>query len=253
MVLESRSRRGCSPPFVGGRGAGAGRPRRRADRLAAAGRQRPGRVPCARAPGPDGFPVVAVTGGALETGRSRAEDCPAMVTLCSKPADPDAILAGIREATIIGLERRLGCGGAGEAVCGEDQPLHATPREYRADAESCAACRGRSGDSRHIDDRTTTRVTWRPAVRRDNSLATTRMTGTTLSSGVYAAPQYAGRAGSLAALIEAGTQEAARPAAAPRGRAVDARLCRTRQHRRPGGISAPIAESPDMPASLSGR
>ena len=52
-------------------------------------------------------PVVAVTGVTLDGGLAGPADCPGMVTVLQKPAEPDAILAGVRHAVDIGLERRL--------------------------------------------------------------------------------------------------------------------------------------------------
>ena len=75
------------------------------------------------------MPVVAVTGVTLGDGAVKAEDCPALVTVLQKPADPDAILAGIREAAITGMERRLRAAAArAKRYAEEDQPPHATPR-----------------------------------------------------------------------------------------------------------------------------
>ena len=52
-------------------------------------------------------PVIAVSGLMLDGDTVKVGDCPGMVSLLQKPADPDAILAGIRDGVVIGLERRL--------------------------------------------------------------------------------------------------------------------------------------------------
>ena len=94
-------------------------------------------------------PVVAVTGMTLGDGAVKAEDCPAMVTVLQKPADPDAILAGIREATIIGLERRLRAAAARAKRYAEKISRRTRrPEDIRADAETLLQrAVARSGDS----------------------------------------------------------------------------------------------------------
>ena len=60
-----------------------------------------------------------------------------MVTVLQKPADPDAILAAIREAAIVGLERRLRAAAARAKRYAEKISRRTRrPEDIRADAET---------------------------------------------------------------------------------------------------------------------
>jgi CheY-like chemotaxis protein len=200
-------------------------------------------------------PVVAVTGLTLAGEAVNVEECPAIVRLLQKPADPDAILAGIREAAMIGLGRRLRAAAARAKRYAEKiRRRTRRPGDIRADAEALLQrAVARSGDSVTLmiaDDHARYVAASGPTRELtgygSNELATLSVWDLTplpnTPEGQHLWQQF----------IEAGTQEGHCLLRHRDGRAVEARYVAL-ANIAPGWHLSAIAEAPDMPASLAGR
>ena len=175
-------------------------------------------------------------GDAGRRGGQRAEDCPAMVTVLQKPANPDAILAAIRDGAIAGLpngvcapRRRVRSGMrrrcAGARGRPEDMPCRCR--------DAAAAAVARSGDSDHTDDRRRPRaLRCRQRSRRASSPATTRPSSRAVRLGSDAAARIR-RKGRVCG--SSSSRRERRKGTTCCGAATvglsSARYCRARQHR----------------------
>ena len=204
-------------------------------------------------------PVIAVTGLVLDGEAVKVTDCPGMVALLQKPADPDAILCGIRDAVGLGLERRLRAAAARAKRYMAKVRRRAPDQEAGADTLRAGAetllqrAVARSGDSVTLfiaDDQ---------AHYVAASGATRQLTGYDASEiaamsvwDLTMLPNTAEGQGLWQAFIAGGAKEGQYQLRHRDGRAVEARYVAL-ANIAPGWHLSALAEALDMPGSLGGR
>ena len=204
-------------------------------------------------------PVVAITGLALDGDALNAADCPGMVKMLQKPADPDAILAGIRDAVVIGLERRLHAAVARTKRYAEKVRRRARRPEtgdvvgLRTEAETVLRrAVARSGESvtLMIADDQARYIAASGATRQLTGYDSNELTALSVWD-LTPLPNTPEGQGLWQQFIAAGTQKGNFLLRHRDGRAVEARYVAL-ANIAPGWHLSAIAEAPDMPVSLGG-